>query len=200
MSDSPKPLRSLCVFCGSSKGNHDKFAEAAWKTGKLLAKENITLVFGGGQVGLMGVVADSVMKHGGKAIGVIPTFLSRKEIAHDGLTEMIVVDTMHQRKQRMADLSDGFITLPGGMGTLEELSEVLTWAQLGLHKKPIGILNVKEYYKPLLRFLDEMVDARFSLKENRDLLVTDEEPESLLEKMRAYIAPEKPKWLDREQV
>jgi uncharacterized protein (TIGR00730 family) len=197
MNDIPNTLKSICVFCGSGRGASEKYSEAAWKMGKLLAREEITLIFGGGQVGLMGVVADSVMKHGGKVIGVIPTFLSKKEIAHEGITEMIVVESMHQRKQRMADLSDGFIAMPGGMGTLEELSEVLTWSQLGLHKKPIGLLNAADYYKSLIKFIDHMVDEKFTIQQNRDSILIEEDAESLLALMRNYKAPDKPQWLDR---
>lgn len=192
-------MKSICVFCGSSRGASEKYAGAAWQMGKVLAENQIQLVFGGGQVGLMGVVADSVLKHGGKAIGVIPTFLSRKEIAHESLTEMIVVETMHQRKQKMADLCDGFIAMPGGMGTMEEMCEILTWSQLGLHKKPFGLLNTKNYYKSLIKFFDHMVDERFTIQENRDAILIHKEPADLLKLMEDYKAPEKPHWLDRER-
>lgn len=188
-------MKSITVFCGSAPGNNPAYRMAAEGLGNLLARENIRLVYGGAQVGLMGAVADAVMDNGGEVIGVIPHFLGRKEIRHDGITELITVESMHERKTKMNELCDGVITLPGGFGTMEELFEMLTWSQLGLHQKPIGILNTVGYYDKLLELLKHMVDQGLLQPINYEMVLVDATPEGLLAKMRAYQAPELPRWL-----
>lgn len=190
-------MKSICVFCGSNPGTNPAYAAAARELGTLLAKSNITLVYGGGNVGLMGIVADASLAAGGKVIGVIPDFLMRKEVGHAGLTRMEIVETMHERKQKMADLSDGFIALPGGMGTLEEMAEILTWGQLGLHQKPFGLMNTAGYYQSLIQMFDQMVQEQFLHSENRSMVLTSDEPADLLQKMARYQAPDVEKWLNR---
>jgi uncharacterized protein (TIGR00730 family) len=165
------PIRSLCVYCGSSMGRDPAHAEAAAAVGHLLATEGVRLVYGGGAVGLMGVVADAVMAGGGEVIGVIPKGLFSKEVGHTGITELVEVRSMHERKQRMADESDAFLALPGGLGTLEELAEITTWAQLGIHAKPVGVLDIDGFWAPLLEFLDGAVAAGFLKPANRELVV-----------------------------
>ena len=189
-------LHRLCIYCGSSPGSLPEFAKAAQDCGAQLAAKGIGLVYGGGNVGLMGLLADAVLAAGGEVIGVIPHHLADKELAHPGATEMHLVGSMHERKQRMADLSDGFIVLPGGIGTLEEMFETLTWLQLGLHHKPIGLLNVAEFFTPMLAFLDSMVARRFLKQEHRDLLLVEEDIKALLPRMTAFKAPDANKWLD----
>ena len=189
-------LSRLCIYCGSSPGSQPEFAQAAHACGTALAKQNIGLVYGGGNVGMMGLLADAVLAAGGEVIGVIPHHLADKELAHAGATQMHRVSTMHERKQLMADLSDGFIVLPGGIGTLEEMFETLTWLQLGLHQKPIGLLNVADFFTPLLTFLDHMVANRFLKQEHRDLLLVESHIEKLLPRMAAFQAPDANKWLD----
>jgi uncharacterized protein (TIGR00730 family) len=179
-------ISSLCVFCGSSPGRDPDYLDAAKSLGLLLAGEGITLVYGGASIGLMGELADASLYHGGKVVGVIPDFMRTKEIAHAGLSDMIVVDSMHARKAKMADLADGFIALPGGMGTLEEFCEVVTWAQLGLHRKPCGLLNVKNFYNPLIAFLDSMAAEGFVYDKHRGLILAESKPENLLKAMRDY--------------
>jgi uncharacterized protein (TIGR00730 family) len=164
----------------------------------VLAAENIALVYGGGRVGLMGVLADAALEQGGDVIGVIPHALDTKELAHDGLTEMHVVDTMHERKALMADLADGFISLPGGLGTFDESFEILTWAQLGIHAKPCGLLNVGGYFDKLIGFLDHAVEQRFIKPQHRDLVLVEGDPGRLLERMRTYRTPVTGKWIRRE--
>lgn len=193
-----RPLARLCVFCGSNHGMRPEFATAARELGALLAEEGITLVYGGGCVGLMGVVADAVLEQGGDVIGVIPHALDTKELAHTGLTEMHVVDTMHERKALMADLADGFIALPGGLGTFDESFEVLTWAQLGIHTKPCGLLNVSGYFDKLIGFLDHAVEEQFIKPQHRDLILVDADRRRLLERMRAYRSPVTEKWIRQE--
>ncbi|GAA4384846.1 TIGR00730 family Rossman fold protein [Hymenobacter koreensis] len=188
-------MNSIAVYCGSSAGLDPRFTEQATFTGQAFAQRGITLVFGGGKVGLMGAVADAVMQNGGRAIGVIPDFLKQKEVAHMGLTELEVVETMHQRKLRMADLSDGFIALPGGFGTLEELFEVLTWGQLGLHHKPVGVLNVAGFYDGLLHLLDHMTQQGLLRPENRQMLLVATTIDELLTQMHAWQPPRVEKWL-----
>jgi len=191
-------LKSICVFCGSNSGVNPAYAEAAKQLGYLLAENDIRLVFGGGNVGLMGIIADAVLEKGGEAIGVIPHFLMAKEVGHTGLTEMKLVDTMHQRKELMAELSDAFITMPGGIGTMEEFFEIFTWGQLGLHPKPFGILNVGGYYDHLLAFFDTMVQERFLSDSNYKMLYASKEPATLLKELQNYQPIENPnKWLDR---
>jgi uncharacterized protein (TIGR00730 family) len=187
----------LCVFCGSSTGVRPEYLDAARSLGAALAKRGIGLVYGGASVGLMGAVADAALDAGGEVIGVIPTALWEKEIAHRDLTELRVVGSMHERKAQMAELSDGFVALPGGIGTLEELFEVWTWSQLGLHRKPVALLNVAGYYTPLLQFLDSAVTERFLRAEHRGMLVTAKDPETLLTRVGAYRPPGVTKWLDR---
>jgi hypothetical protein len=179
-------MKRLCVFCGSSAGNKPAYADSAWQLGEAMARRGLGLVFGGGHIGLMGVLADAVLQGGGEAIGVIPQALVNRELAHGRVTALRVVDTMHQRKALMADLADGFAALPGGFGTGDELFEILTWAQLGLHGKPIGVLNVAGYFDPLLTWLDYMVAEQFVRPEHRRLLLEDADPEKLLERLLAW--------------
>ncbi|OYQ38505.1 Rossman fold protein, TIGR00730 family [Flavobacterium cyanobacteriorum] len=191
-------MQTITVFCASSHGNDPLFQKEAYTTGYTLAKNNIGVVYGGACVGLMGAVADGALAAGGQVTGVLPHFLQTKEIAHTGLTRLIIVNTMHERKLEMHGLSDGIITLPGGFGTLEELFEMLTWAQLGLHKKPVGLLNVSGFYNSLLAFIDEAVQKGLLKQDNRDMILVDENMDRLLEKMRNYKAPETPKWITKE--
>jgi len=176
-------------------GNKSIFKNTTDDLGKALVKRNIELVYGGAKVGIMGAIADAVLAAGGKAIGVLPTFLQQKELAHQGLTELILVETMHERKAIMNELCDGALALPGGFGTLEELFEMLTWGQLGLHKKPVGILNMNGFYNPLNTLIQTMVDDGFLKPSNRDMLLVDENIEAILDKMENYKAPEVAKWL-----
>ena len=192
-------MQSITVFCGSSSGSRSIYAEQATSLGKTLAQRGITVIYGGAQVGLMGAVADGALAEGGKVIGVIPGFLGRKEIAHSGLTELIVVESMHERKQRMNELCTGVIALPGGFGTLEELFEMLTWAQLGLHQKPIGILNMDGYYDDLIRLLQSMVENGLLRKSNYAMVLVDESIEGLLQKMNDYQPPQEKKWMIASQ-
>ncbi len=182
-------MKRLTIFCGSSTGNLPVFAEEAQKAGAFLASKKIGVVYGGAGIGLMGAVANAALQHDGEVIGVIPEFLKTVEIAHPSLTQMIVVDTMHQRKAKMNELSDGAIALPGGFGTMEELFEMLTWSQLGLHSKPIGLLNTAGFYNPLLQMIDTMAGYGFLKSEHRNLLLTDEHLPALLEKMELYRPP-----------
>jgi uncharacterized protein (TIGR00730 family) len=177
---SSRPAR-VCVFCGSSPGARPEYGDAARALGALLARRGVELVWGGGNVGLMGVVADATLAAGGRAIGVIPAALAERELAHATATELHVVRTMHERKALMADLSDAFVALPGGMGTLDELFEILTWSQLGIHRKPVGLLDVAGYYAPLLAFLDSARDEGFVRPADRALLRVDADPERLLD-------------------
>jgi uncharacterized protein (TIGR00730 family) len=190
-------VRRLCVFTGSSPGGHPDYAAAAAELGRTLAGEGIGVVYGGASVGLMGVVADATLAAGGEVAGVIPQALVDREIAHPGLSELHVVGSMHERKALMADLADGFVALPGGTGTLDELFEVITWAQLGLHAKPLGLLDVRGYYAGLVAFLDHAVQERFVAPQHRDMLVVADEPAALLEAFRRWRAPAGSKWLDR---
>jgi uncharacterized protein (TIGR00730 family) len=192
-------LQSVCVFCGSSPGLDPAYTEAARSLGRTLAKANIRLVFGGGHVGLMGVVSNAAIEAGGEAIGVIPKFLVERELAHTGLTDLRIVGSMHERKAMMSDLSEGFITLPGGTGTLEEFFEILTWAQLGEHEKPCGLLNVAGYYDPLLTVFDQMVNRGFLSGPNRNLVLIESEPERLLQRLESYQPPKTAKWIDRSE-
>jgi uncharacterized protein (TIGR00730 family) len=193
-------VRSVCVFCGSSSGTEPAYEAAARATGRTLADRGITLVYGGGHVGLMGVVADAALGAGGEVVGVIPRALLEREIAHTGLTDQRVVDSMHERKALMSDLSEGFVALPGGTGTLEEFFEVLTWAQLGEHRKPCGLLNADGYYDPLLSVFDHMVAKGLLSEEHRSMVLVETEPEPLLEAFERYRPPEVPKWIDRDEV
>ncbi|MDT0632417.1 TIGR00730 family Rossman fold protein [Rubrivirga sp. S365] len=186
----PSPIRRVCVYCGSRPGARLAYAEAARSLGTLLAEAGIGLVTGGGRVGLMGVVADAVLAAGGEAVGVIPHALAEREVGHDGLTALHVVASMHERKATMADLADAFVALPGGLGTLEEIAEMLTWAQLGLHDKPCGLLDVEGYYAPLVAFVDHAVGEGFVGAEHRAALVVEAEPAALLDRLRS--APPRP--------
>lgn len=178
-------LRSICVFCGSKHGAQVVYTTMARKVGSVLAERGIELVYGGGDIGLMGEVAGAVMEAGGRAVGVIPEFMVEHEIAHDALTDLHVVGSMHERKTVMSGLADGFVALPGGWGTLEELMEITTWAQLGLHDKPVGLLDVAGYYTHLVEFLDHAVKEGFISPDKRDLVVTDDDIDSLLGRMEA---------------
>ena len=192
-------MRRLCVFSGSSPGGHPDYAAAAAALGRTLAVEGIAVVYGGASVGLMGVVADAALAAGGEVAGVIPQALVDREIAHPGLSELHVVGSMHERKAMMADLADGFIALPGGMGTLEELFEVYTWTQLGLHSKPLGLLDVRGYYTQLAAFLDHAVAERFVTAEHREMLVVEQRAAALIEAFRRWRPPARTKWIDRAQ-
>lgn len=188
-------MRKLCVFCGSAAGNDPAFAAAATELGQLLAERGITLVYGGGGTGLMGVVADAVLAAGGQAIGVIPFSLRTKELAHAGLTEMHVVESMHERKSLMADLADGFVALPGGLGTLDEFCEIATWLQLGIHKKPCGLLNVAGYFDHFVAFLDRAVAQGFLKQEFRDPLIVANHPKSMLDRLARWTPPTTMRWV-----
>lgn len=190
-------MKRICVFCGSSPGASPRYAQLARRVGSALVRTGLTLVYGGGNVGLMGVLADAVLAIGGEVIGVIPQSLVDLEVAHDGLSDLRIVNSMHERKALMADLSDGFIALPGGIGTLEEFCEILTWAQLGLHQKPCGLINLDGYFDHLMAFLDQMVAERFFRPEHHRMVLVDAEPEKLLERFRMYEPPQLEKWIDR---
>ncbi len=194
-----RKLDSICVFCGSSEGNDIKIIEAATQLGKALANNNIKLVYGAAKIGIMGLIAKSTLAHKGKVVGIIPEFLKLKEVVHLGLTELITTQNMHDRKLLMQTRSDGFITMPGGMGTMEELFEILTWLQLGLHSKPIGLLNVNHYYDDLILMLEKMVKKGFLSMDNLELLIVDDQIDNLIEKMKNFKDPQKPKWLTNER-
>jgi len=191
-------MKSITVFCGSSIGTDAAFKTDAVLLGETLAKQNICLVYGGAKVGIMGAVADGVLDARGKVIGVIPQFLRTKEVAHDNLTELIMVKTMHERKTKMYELSEGIIALPGGYGTMEELFEMLTWAQLGLHKKPIGLLNTNGFYNDLIHLIENMVHKGFLKQINLEMLIVSDKVNDLLIKMKNYKAPTVQKWITNE--
>ena len=188
-------LKKICVFCGSSAGADPIFRSAATAFGSLLASEQIDLVYGAGSVGIMGTVADAVLKSGGRVTGVIPRFLATRELLHEGITSVIQTEDMHERKATMARLSDAFVALPGGLGTLEELFEVMTWGQLGLHTKPIGLLNVAGYFDPLVALIERAIHDGFCRTEHRELFVVDDQPERLLTRMRRHQPPDVKKWI-----
>jgi uncharacterized protein (TIGR00730 family) len=190
-------VNSVCIFCGSSPGASPAYREAAARMGRVIARSGRRLVYGGARVGLMGTVADAALAEGGTVVGVMPQHMIDREVAHTGLTELHVVGTMHERKALMADLSDAFVALPGGLGTMEELFEVWTWGQLGLHRKPYGVLDVAGFYAPLLAFLDHAVAERFVRAEHRAFLVSDDDPERLLARMAEQVPPAVVKWIDR---
>ena len=190
-------MKRICLFAGSNRGAREEYAQAAQQLARELVSRGCDVVYGGGKVGMMGVLADATLAAGGKVIGVIPRALLEKEVAHGGLTELRVVASMHERKAMMAELSDGFIALPGCLGTLEEFFEVLTWAQLGLHPKPCGLLNVSGYFDRLLEFLDLSVEERFVKSQHRALVITATSPTELLERIAAYRPPHVEKWIDR---
>jgi hypothetical protein len=193
-------MKSVVVFCGSSEGNDEQIIEQAISLGKKLASSNITLVYGAAKIGIMGKVAQSTLDNKGKVIGVIPEFLKMKEVMHYGLTDLYVTQNMHQRKIKMHELSEGIIALPGGFGTLEELFEMITWAQLGLHQKPIGILNTNGFYNELLSFLETMVKKGFLKMKNYELLIVEKDIDTLLTKMKNYKPDPVPKWIKKDQV
>jgi uncharacterized protein (TIGR00730 family) len=193
-------MQSLCVFCGSSPGAQSAYADAARQMGLTLAARGIRLVYGGGHVGLMGVLADAAMAAGGDVIGVITEGLQRREVGHKGLPDLRVVPSMHERKAVMSSLSDAFAALPGGAGTLDELFEAWTWTQLGIHRKPVGILNTAGYYDPLLTFLDRAVAERFIRPADRASVVVESEPEKLLDRLATATLPPADKWIDRGSV
>lgn len=181
-------LTSICVYCGANFNGDPRLSAAVDELARIFAGKRIRLVYGGGKVGVMGLIADAVLKYGGLATGVIPGFLMDKEVGHAGLTELIITANMHERKQKMADLADGFLILPGGFGTLEEFFEVLTWLQLGLHSKPIGVLNLDGFYDPLFAQMDLMVERKFLKPQNRDLVINESDPLALIEKMNTFSA------------
>lgn len=192
-------MKKVCIFCGALKGKNPIYAEAAKQLGKVLAENQLGLVYGGGNVGLMGIVANSVMENGGTVIGVIPKALEQKELRHKGITELHVVETMHERKALMAELSDAFIAMPGGFGTFEEFFEVTTWLQLGAHKKPCGILNAGGFYSHLLTFIEHASSEGFITPEDSQLIVVEEAPGALIEGLKNFVPRESTKWLALEQ-
>jgi uncharacterized protein (TIGR00730 family) len=192
-------MKSICVFCGSSAGAVPAYAEAARALGSELVRRGLRLVYGGGNVGLMGILADAVLAGGGEVIGVIPQALLAKEVGHAGLTKLHVVASMHERKALMAELSDAFLALPGGFGTLEEFCEVLTWSQLGLHRKPCGLLNVNGYYDPLMAFFDRAVSDGFLRARHRDLVLVGTTPEEVFRHLAAYRPAPTEKWIGRDE-
>ncbi|MCQ8105214.1 TIGR00730 family Rossman fold protein [Methylomonas sp. SURF-2] len=193
-------IKSLCVYCGSSPGRSEVYADAARALAGALVERNIRLVYGGAGIGIMGILADRVLQLGGEVIGVIPKALSHKEVAHANLSQIIVTASMHERKMRMAELSDGFIALPGGIGTLEELFEIWTWAQLGFHRKPCGVLNVAGYYDGLLAFLDHVLAEQFVSRRYHGLLMVETGPDALLERYVAFQAPEVKRWVEEGEI
>ena len=193
-------MNGIVVFCGSSEGNDGAFMQDAYRLGQTLAKQDITLVYGGAKIGIMGKVAQGTLDFGGTVIGVIPDFLKLKEVYHNGLSELIVTQNMHERKLKMHDFSEGILMLPGGFGTLEEFFEMLTWSQLGLHPYPIAVLNTNGFYDELLHMLQKMVDKGFVKKENYEAILVDKDIENLLDKMKNYKPLPIPKWMNKEQV
>ncbi len=190
MANQPSSFTRLCVFCGTNTGARPEYGAAARALGKLLAERDIELVYGGASVGIMGELADAVHDHGGHVTGIIPQQLMKKEAAHTGIPDLIVVASMHQRKSQMADLADGFIALPGGIGTLEGFFEIITWGQLGIHAKPCGLLNVAGYFDSLVAFLDDAVREGFLTAEHREMILIDAEPAALLDRLQAYAPKE----------
>lgn len=189
-------LESLCLFCGSNRGGRPEYADAALQLGTTLAEQGLTLVYGAGKIGLMGVAADAALAAGGRVVGFIPEFLQAKEVAHLGLDEIHITETMHQRKALMAERADGFIALPGGLGTFDELFEILTWGQLSVHSKPVGLLNVAGFFDPLLAMVRHAVQEGFMREENLSLFVVADNIDDLLAGMRAYQPREADKWLE----
>lgn len=192
-------MESLCVFCGSAPGRRPVYVEAAAKLGREMARRKIQLVYGGGKVGMMGAVADAVLQAGGEVVGVIPGALVERELAHHGVTDLIIVESMHQRKATMAERSDGFLALPGGYGTLEELFEVITWVQLGFHAKPCGLLNVDGFFDPLLQMLDRTVEEEFLSAMNRQQLLTSTDEQEILDRLAAAHPVPRRQWIDRSE-
>jgi len=192
------PFRSVCVYCGASPGHDPLYAEAARALGHEMAQQKLALVYGGGHVGLMGIIADAVLEAGGEVTGVIPKALMDTEVGHNRLTRLLVVKDMHERKALMAEHASGFIAMPGGLGTLEELFEAMTWAQLGFHEKPVGLLNVNGFYDPLIAFLLQLEQEGFLRAEHRHLLINENAPSALLERLRGFRMPEGVSWLSRQ--
>jgi hypothetical protein len=193
-------MKRITVFCGSSMGKDPIFRDGALELGKVLAQNEIELVYGGAKIGIMGTVANSILENKGRAIGVLPHFLGSKEVAHDSLTELIMVDSMHERKTKMNALCEGVIALPGGFGTLEELFEMLTWAQLGLHQKPIGLLNINGYFNHLLAFIRNLLDQGFIKEMHLGMLLVDTDAAGLIEQMKKYKAPDIPKFIKEDEL
>jgi len=192
-------FKLLCVYCGSSPGRNQAYLAAADQLAAVMVAADITLVYGGASIGIMGRLADSVLAAGGEVIGVIPAALAHKEVAHPRLTELHVTDSMHERKMKMAELADAFIALPGGIGTLEELFEIWTWAQLGIHAKPCGLLNAEGYFDALIAFLDHMAEQQFVKPEHRAMLLVESNPGTLIELCVSYLPPPTSQWLKRNQ-
>ena len=192
-------MKAICVYCGSSPGRLDVYASAARALGQAMVERDLGLVYGGASIGLMGLIADTVMQLGGRAVGVIPKGLARKEVVHRHLTELHVTQSMHERKTLMAELSDGFIAMPGGIGTFEEIFEIWTWAQLGIHAKPCGLLNVAGYYDALTTFLDHAAAEQFLKPDQRSLLMVEQQPQVLLDRFASYQPPSVRKWLDADE-
>lgn len=193
-------MKNVVVFCGASLGKGQVYYDHAYTLGRILANNGIAVIFGGGKVGLMGAVAEGALHHDGRVVGVIPKFLRTKEIAHEDVSQLIEVENMHERKMRMHELSDAIIAMPGGWGTMEELFEMMTWAQLGLHKKPVGILNVNGYYNSFITMMDNMVTEGFLKQELRDMLLVSEKVEDLIAKMQNYTPPEVTKYAHKDEV
>ena len=192
-------MKRICVYCGSNPGARPEYAAAGRALGREIARRGLGLVYGGASVGVMGAVADGALDQGGSVIGVLPHFFATKEVAHNDLGELIIVDSMHERKARMADLSDGFIALPGGWGTIEEIFEMLTWAQLGHHQKPCGLLNIESYYDELFAFLEKAIAERFVKEEYRPMMMMDSSAGALLDRFSIYRAPRVKKWIGPEE-
>ncbi len=192
-------MQSLCVFCGAAAGSRPLYVEAAAELGRLLGERRIRLIYGGGRVGMMGAVADAALAAGAEVVGVIPGALVDRELAHHGVTDLIVVESMHERKAKMAELSDAFVALPGGYGTLEELFEVITWAQLGFHAKPCGLLNVAGFFDPLLAMIAQAEDQAFLSAANRDLLHTANDPEEIVSRLSEVQPAQRKQWIGREE-
>lgn len=192
-------IHRICVFCGSNTGADGVYVDAARALGRLLAREGVGLVYGGGSVGLMGELADAVLAAGGEVTGVIPHALWAREVGHRGLTDLHIVETMHERKAMMSDLADAFIALPGGLGTFEEIFEIWTWAQLGLHSKPLGFLDVNGYFAPLMQFLDRAVRERFVRTEHRAIAIVESDAETLLRRFDSWQSPKVEKWITRDE-
>ncbi|RJX39952.1 TIGR00730 family Rossman fold protein [Paenibacillus pinisoli] len=192
-------MKSIAVFCGSSEGASSIYKESAVRLGHALAERQITLIYGGANVGLMGAVADAVLEQGGSVIGVLPFFLQDREIAHKGLTELVMVDSMHERKAKMAELADGFIALPGGPGTMEEFFEIFTWGQLGLHRKPCGLLNINHYFDPIVSMFNVMQREQFMQPKYRTMVITDDTPEGILQQFSNYEAPSVKTYLNEQR-
>lgn len=197
MNQNNVPLQRVCVFCGSSAGEDPRYLEAASRLGAALAGRNLGLVYGGSRIGLMGRLAEAALEAGGEVVGIMPRPLMNRELVHPGLAELVVTESMHERKAEMVSRSDGFIAAPGGLGTFEEFFEVLTWAQLGFHRKPCGLLNVGDYYKSLTLLLDRAVKEGFVQDAHRRMVLVEEDPETLLDRMTEYEPPEVPRWIRR---